>query len=487
MPIFSESIYLKYMVWHKRFFALLLVLLPTQLGVHFWPDWAMVLGRRVDYLAPTVYLTDMLLLVTLSSWLLESFPRIRNPFDMPQDRQESARLPARQGIRKKQNMLTSFIIPFLVFVGLNVFVAHNQYVAVYKWLKVAEFVGLGWYIVRTRPKLSAISYPLSVGIFYSSVLAIVQFFFQHSIGGPLWWIGERTFDAGTPGIARIDSCQLSAFSCQQFLRSYATFPHPNVLGGFLAVTLPLLLNLRIYESTNLPMDERMRRMVQWGLGITMVLGVIALILSFSRSAMVVGGVAIVLAIARITNFKFQIMEHKINFPPFILYTLLVILLLTVFVKTDLREESVAVRQQLNSAAVKLWQSSPLLGVGLGNFLVRLPEALSTRTIYFLQPVHNIYLLVLAETGVVGVGLIVLWIALQSQKWRVHSVKKNKKKIYSEFFTLHSSLITLLLLGLVDHYPLTLQQGQLLLTLLVAMSLREVREVRDVQKVREVKK
>ena len=31
---------------HQRLFLLLLALLPTQLGWHFWPTWAYILGRK---------------------------------------------------------------------------------------------------------------------------------------------------------------------------------------------------------------------------------------------------------------------------------------------------------------------------------------------------------------------------------------------------------------------------------------------------------
>ena len=43
-------------------FYLLLLLLPTQLGKHFWPTFSYVLGTRVDYLSPTLYLTDIIIL-----------------------------------------------------------------------------------------------------------------------------------------------------------------------------------------------------------------------------------------------------------------------------------------------------------------------------------------------------------------------------------------------------------------------------------------
>ncbi|MBI4062300.1 O-antigen ligase family protein [Candidatus Gottesmanbacteria bacterium] len=371
------------MTWHKKFFALLLILLPTQLGFHFWPEWAMVLGRRIDYLSPTLYLTDIIIFFILLFWFIESRPTF--------------------GLQK--------LFPVLLFAAVNVWVSRNQPEAIYKWLKVAEFGLLGFYIVRTKPRLNFVIRNLSFGIFYSSLIAIGQFVLQHSIGGPLWVLGERTFTIDTPGIARI------ALGGQEFLRAYGTFPHPNVLGGFLAVTLPFLLNLK--KS-------------RW-YALCFGLGVVALSLTFSRSAWTVAFLGILLTI----NKKFLL--------------LLVAVLVIVLARVNLGEESVVVRQQLQSAALSLWQQSPLVGVGLGNFLVRLPEVLASRQIYFLQPVHNIYLLLLAETGIIGFIMVLLLLRRTIKKLKI-------------------PLIALLLLGFIDHYPLTLQQGQLLFTLLLALSL-----------------
>lgn len=399
---------------HRFFFCLLLVFLPTQLGYHFWPDWATVLGRRVDYLAPTVYLTDVLIGVILLSWIIESWKKF--PISNFQ-----------------------FLLLIFAFVLVNIFFSASRPIAIYKWIKVLEFFLLGFYIIKTKPVYSFVIWHLSFGILFSSLLAIAQFIFQHSIGGPLWFLGERTFALDTPGIARINVGQ-------ELLRPYATFPHPNVLGGFLAAVLPLLIyNLQICKSANLQMNESIKKMMQWELVVTIVLGIVALLLTFSRSAMVVGVVATALVIARMRN------KTIIFF-----YLFFAIVLLISFFKINPHEESVVVRQQLNNAAIKIWQSSPLVGVGLGNFLVVLPKALPSRTVYFLQPVHNIYLLLLSEVGGAGMAFF-LWLL-----WRgLRRVTRDTYRI---------SLIVILALGLVDHYPLSLQQGQLMLTVFLALFL-----------------
>ncbi len=383
---------------HRVFFFLLILFLPTQLGYHFWPDWSLVLGRRVDYLSPTIFLTDVLILLTLIAWRKFTFG-------------------------KKYFLLA-------IFIFLNIFFSPNQPEAMYTWVKVLEFSSIGYYIIKTKPKFSSIIFFLSLGVLYSSLLAIVQFFLQHSIGGVFWFLGERTFTVDTPGIARVSWYQ-------ELLRPYATFPHPNVLGGFLATTLPLT----IIQLSNNPIIKLSNSKKIFYL-FTVAIGFIALLLTFSRSAIIVG----VLATSYVLWKKKK--RKKVFIVLFVLFFSLLAYRILHIASDD---ESVVVREELNTAAVKIWEESPLIGVGLGNFLVELPKTIPTRTVYFLQPAHNIYLLLLTETGIVGF-IFSIWFIM-------HNVKK---------FTL--PLIILLLLGLVDHYALTLQQGQLLLTLFLALSI-----------------
>ncbi len=428
---------------HSFFFRLLLLFLPTQLGYHFWPEWAYVLGRRVDYLSPTIFLTDVLIGCLFVSWFFET--------------QKKFSINNFQFLIKRRNFqfLIVELAPILFFIGLNIFFATSRSVAIYKWLKILEFVALGWYIIKTRPNVSRITYYLSLGVLYSSLLAIFQFLFQHSLGGPLWLLGERTFTVDTPGIARLSWCLIPGSWCRELLRPYATFPHPNVLGGYLATILPLVI-IQLSNNQILKLSNKIFY------PLTILFGSIALLLTFSRSAWIVGGVVIVLTIARIRKYELGIMKKS----SYVIFLFLIILY-SLFMIHNSTEESIVVRMALNESAITMWRQHPLFGVGLGNFLVRLPESIPTRQIYFLQPVHNIYLLVLAETGVVGFVLffLLLWTSIKGLVVRIKERNEKKSLILN---TQYLPLFVFLLLGLVDHYPITLQQGQLLLTILLVL-------------------
>jgi O-antigen ligase len=417
---------------HRYLFFLLLLLLPTQLGYHWWPGWALVLGRRIDYLSPTLYATDILIFFVILFWIIESFSKNLNHESGIMNHGKN-KFPISSIIHN-----SLFIIPLCFFIGGNIYFAANRMVAIFAWIKILELAALGVYIVKTKPKFSSIVLPLSVGVFYSSVIAIIQFLLQHSVGGPLWFLGERTFTASTPGIAR--------FAYQSFykLRAYATFPHPNVLGGYLAILLPGIIQYANNPIIKLSNAKKLFYIT------TIVLGFTALLLTFSRSAWVVCGIAIAFAIARILNTEWRMVNKKIKMFFVFIIILYSLFMIQVFLNVGFQDESFVVREQLNTAAISMFASSPVIGNGLGNFLVQLPDYLVSRTIYFLQPVHNIYLLALAETGIIGFAIF-LWVL-----WK--AVANNK------------IIIPILLLGFIDHYFLTLQQGQLLFTIFLSLSL-----------------
>jgi len=573
---------------HRVFFYLTLILLPTQLGFHFWPDWAMVLGRRLDYLSPTIFLTDITIISTLFFWFTSSLPYGNGLFVMPDLIRHLGsflrfRLVGRNDTRNDYYLQKCryffskhwYCWVLVIFTILNILLASSPIIAFSKWLKVLELFLFGLYIVKTKPSFSRSLWCLSVAVFYSSIIAITQFFLQHSIGGLCWFLGERSFDVTTPGIARIQILPNSFFNffssvlrfpTSELLRSYATFPHPNVLGGFLAIMLPLLL-FRIEQNNKDCHPEQSEgsssvvrrnaslesspdsvgiRMTQMNLKIPFIwiilfIGSLALFLTFSRSAWISCVVFLVIlklkqgnviwskvvcyceersdeaiSTTKITSLLrrladsarnekvFNLSVCKLSLISFFLsvgFVLVVGLFLLPYFQTLTPDsESVFVRNELNSSAFQmivpnfLLPSSVLrpltsvfsrlfIGVGLGNFLVELPKYYPHREIFFLQPVHNIYLLMLSETGIVGL-LFFLWYILKtfllssfwqvSHRTRPESVYPNNIKEDSGVAALPRmttyALFILLFLGLVDHYPLTLQQGQLLLTLLISFNL-----------------
>jgi hypothetical protein len=113
----------------KLVFLTLVFLMPSQFGLHLWPEWAYVYGIRVDYLSPTLYLTDVLVVILLLLWTVQLFMT-----------------------KKLMVSLRTFTVVFclMVFAVLNVSLAKNYQAATFKWIKVFEFGLLAIYVVKNK-------------------------------------------------------------------------------------------------------------------------------------------------------------------------------------------------------------------------------------------------------------------------------------------------------------------------------------------------
>ena len=435
------------MAIHRRLFFLLICLLPLQLGFHFWPAWAHILGRRIDYLSPTLFITDILVFLILISW-------------------KTSRQPAKRtrplSIKRRGFMVG---ISTVLFIVVNIIMAASPATALYKWIKMIEFAGLGWYIVQTKVRAHDLFLPLRISIVYTFMLAIIQLLQQHSVGGVFWWMGERELALDTPGVARFNLCLWSHDVCQLILRPYATFPHPNVLGGFFAVTLPFLI-YQCYE-----VGQKKMRWAAYGI---LLVGITGLLVSFSRGAWLTG---VLLAVGslyvlwrKVADKSLIIVVHRLIIP-FIFVAVFITGLILYFPSAT--DESVVRRNELNNAAIMIWQHSPMFGVGLGNFLVELPTASAARSGNYLQPAHNIYILAITEIGLLGVlwlFFIIMWLGgwFSGNTYRLPVIDA-KTVVLSVM-----PVVGIGLLGLIDHYPTTLQQGQLLTIVLFSLLFSRLR-------------
>jgi len=401
------------MKFHQKLFFLLVLLLPLQIGRHFWPEWSYVMGLRVDYLSPTIYLTDILVFLVLGTWGI------------------GKNLKSQISNLKSKSKILKLLFPFSVFIFLlaNCFFAQNQGAAIYKLVKITEFFLLGFYVAKNDYSLFTIHYSLVLAVIYSSSLAIAQFIKQSSVGGIFWWLGERTFNAGTPGIAKTD------FFGHLLLRPYATFPHPNVLAGFVLVAFILSASF-VYQKNKLLFV------------FYFLISTVTLFISFSQAAWLAG---LVVGLWRLRNLKIN------KWLKGLVCGGTIFLLIFYLIKTQIfNEESFSQRLELAKNAFQLIKQNPFIGAGLNNFIVNLPK-FQQGQILWLQPVHNIYLLVAAETGIIGLTIFLWFLFLTF-----------KKLLYSYIPIFLYSYISILLLGLFDHYWLTLQQTQLLFAIILGL-------------------
>ena len=124
-----------------------------------------------------------------------------------------------------------------------------------------------------------------------------------------------------------------------------------------------------------------------------------------------------------------------------------------FFAFDFSQRFITHRLELIKASLVMIKENLLIGIGLNNFIPNLVKVSNTFVnSWELQPVHNIFLLTLSETGITGL--------------LIFSSLFFNLSIMSNF-----PLLAILITGMSDHYWLTLQQNMLLFTYVLVISKR----------------
>ena len=443
------TIFQKIFKIEKALVYLLILFLPTQLGKHFWPDFSIVSGIRVDYLSPTLYFTDVLVGILFVYWC---FRKVQSANFKVQSYNSKFKIFnfKLQFLTFNFELLTkkSFAyLLFLLYMVISIAFLNNPFSSLYFFVKFLEFSFLAFYIaqnIKENSQVKKIAILLSVGVIFESLLAFAQLVQQGSVGGALYFLGERFFTASTPGIAN------ASINGELIMRPYGTFPHPNVLAGYLVIALMFVCFFR---------TEKLKLRVFFFS--SFVVGTLALFFTLSRVAVVLWIILFSsLFVWKIIRQKFSLGKKAVLFSAFcfLLFAGATFFqpLIFRFSQTGISEEAFVQREVLLDASAEMIGKNPLLGVGLGGFIPQLSTMQKPLSFgLYLQPVHNIFLLVASELGITGFIFFIgfLFITLQMAR----------KKLY-----LLVMFLTILLLGSFDHYFLTLQQGQLLFAMVVGL-------------------
>jgi len=236
------------------------------------------------------------------------------------------------------------------------------------------------------------------------------------------------------------------------LRAYGTLPHPNILGGFNFLTLlgPTSLFLTSKKPNYSPL-------------ILLCLGTILIGLTFSRSAWLA-----LVAFVIILSLKSNYFGRKKIFLLLSVITLSFVLTLFssrnyVFTRvsnpsTPTEVISTVGRSWLTQQAINVIRQHPFIGVGIGSFIIELSNtAINGAPI---EPVHNIFLLITAELGVVGSILVIgLFISIGLNIYK----GKSPKTILTNAVLAGFGLISLF-----DHYLWALAPGRMMLGLALGL-------------------
>jgi len=323
---------------------LFIFLLPIQLGLHFFPSYAFIDGIRIDYLDPTLYLTDIIAVALI----ITNYKNIVLP----------------------KTKLSSVLIITLV---INVIFSLSPLVTIYKSIKYLEIflLFLIFSKINLKPKRLLIIFLFSTTI--QVVLVLAQFLTKRSLQNVFYFLGERYFSISTPGIAKI------VINGVEFLRPYGSFSHPNSLAGFfLAIHVFVLWN-NAYKNTPLLKN------------LTLAATAILVFMSFSKITILLLAVAYVLY-----GFK----NYKTCKICSIGKAVSMIIIAGLFLMFKGDPNTIQKRVLLMSHATQIFINNPLEGIGIGNYVIAESNFPNPFSYVFIEPVHNIFLLYLTEAGLV---------------------------------------------------------------------------------------
>ncbi len=402
----------------RIFFYLFIGFLPFQIDSLVVSSEVYFSGFFNPYLSHFVYVSDVFLLFSLLffafSLLFKEFS-IEWKFDL-------------------KNRLNFALLIFVLTYFVSIFFSTDKLNSLFYGLRMLEFLIVYFLVLNKFVDKKKILIVFSTVMGLVAFVGILQYFFQESLG--LRFFGEPIISSKELGVAKVD------LSSDKVLRSYGTFPHPNIFAAYLLMAIFSLIYL-----------WKAMRSKRHLFGILILVCFLALILTFSRVALFG---FIVSCIYLVSSLKLKIkMKYVVSFVLGILFLLFSSGISKVFYERFLfNDEAIHERVVYLQTSKKMFLENPF-GVGAGNFTMEMQNYDSEKlSPWEFQPVHNVFLLILNEIGVFGFTAFVFLVG--------SIFFAEKKRIFSALG------IAFIVIALTDHFFISLYQGQALFFLYLGL-------------------
>ncbi|MFZ2192857.1 MAG: O-antigen ligase family protein [Candidatus Moraniibacteriota bacterium] len=268
--------------------------------------------------------------------------------------------------------------------------------------------------------------------FIQALIGILQFILTHSIG--LFWLKESQISPHIAGVAKI------IFNDDVFIRAYGLFPHPNILGGFLVFSIIITtLYLKMFHVEHLN-NKLLKKCSTWNilnkkefnnvprgtfsifidlikfnyLNVILVAQFVAILLSFSKSAILALIIAFLYIYVPRGTSSVGMLRKMFHVEHFKLKISILAVFISGVVFLSLNYEAYLIKstkERMDYIAIS-WQiisSNPIIGVGTGQYIIN-AEIINPNLAYWqYQPVHNVFLFIWSELGIVGLVLFILFL------------------------------------------------------------------------------
>jgi hypothetical protein len=351
----------------------------------------------------------------------------------------------------------TFPLALLILLSwLGVVTGIDPQLVTYHSLRLTLYFGLYLFLVNFDPSPLWVVVPLALGVLREAAIAIMQFQTQSSIGLQQW--GELVLDPALDGTSIVRDGAL------RYLRAYGLTDHPNLLGGFFAFALILILGYYFAAA-----HTRARYLFL----VPLALGNAALILTYSRAAWLATFVGIVFLAACLLWDK-TVRAERLR-PALLVGSVLFVAALVPVVSTpnlvaqrsgstgslstnsgEIR--SLDERESLLESATRIFYKRAVFGVGNG----ALPLAMyqldpEFDTTYYYQPVHVVLLEIATELGLFGAAA---WLWVMIVPWLVLFVRRRELFNNAWLAAVTAAFLVLTLIGVFDYYPWLLPHGRI---------------------------
>lgn len=401
----AKGIQSRIILYERLVFSVLLLFLPANLGYHFVSKSSYVHGILSDYLIPTLYLQDILVVILLAL----SFPRW---------------LPSK---------IDKYLVWFLFCVFLSVTISGFLISSIAGYFRLVLSVAFMLYVKSTyvwkKDKYFFLTV-IGIGVFIFSMWGLLQWCKQGSLFNNYLFLGEQPYSVSTRGI------NVENFFGKKVVPPYGTFRHPNVFAAYLCIFLFWIIS-----------GVGKKKLLIFPL----ITGLLTLFLTVSLFTWIIFLLGIVFIC-----LNGRIKQRKVHTFAMRLVVITLMFLPLIPLPRNIREHpSYYRRRDLLVSSYHVIKENPLFGVGYqSSGAVLEMEAIQKRDFYFAQPVHNIFVLIWVEAGTFALFFLCLYLGNLIKRYNDH--------------ILFLSVYQILLLGSFDHYFFSAHQAQYIMWLIFGL-------------------
>ena len=423
----------------KYLFGSLLFAIPFQIRkIVFYEGW-----RFNEWLSFSIYLTDVIFFCLFLMWIYS--------------------LAQKRAVLVIDNYLL-IASSLMAITAFSLFFARDVKVAAFSLLRLIEFLVFFIYIKEYAIKRFNFHTGLIVLIssaVLQSIIAIGQYVKQADLG--LRYLGEGMLGLHINGVAVFIN-----ENGERVMRAYGTTPHPNVLAGFLFLSIFALYFIWFYR-------KGFSHNINLLYSVVYAIMLAGLLLTFSRTIIFFWALGFIirgLLIGFLPKYRNKFWLNSEMRRKIISILLVTVIVLSLFVimawpevlsRIKISPDDEAIKLRIYYASETIDQRLNWFGSGAGNFTVWLKSKQPNLPEYLYQPVHNIYLLLYSELGILG--LIAFLSLIGYTFYDFYRSYKFQKLFHYSFILVFASI---LLMGMFDHFLWTLQQGRFVLWLSVAL-------------------